>query len=550
MIETSIPVLIVGGGPVGLTLSIDLSKRGVRSLLVDSRSREARAEHPRMDQVSIRSMEHIRRWGELEEVYAAGYPREMTRDTVFATAVLGYELEREPMQADAIRPSPQFSPQKHELCPQNFFDPALQRIALRQPLSSLRYNVKLVGFLEREDGVVARLEDVETGMHTEVFTQFLAACDGANSFVAKELGFGSRNEALLAQSTNVFVRSPALTELANTRPAYRYVLIGEEGVWGSMVNLSGRDVWRLQVLNVPDEQPWSDAEVHAAIVRAIGAQIEYELLSIVPWLRREMVRDRFASERCFLVGDAAHQLSPTGGYGMTTGMGEAFDLSWKLAAVLQGWGGNDLLGSYEAERRPVALRNVAFATANFRRMCEVRKLPGLFGTGQQGEAVRAHAGKAIREAMGGEWESMGIHLGYSYEGSPIVVTEETSPPADSPFNYRQTSRPGARAPHVWLKSDQSTLDLFGSGFVLLVFTDRVDPEPLRQAAELRGVPLRIERIDHEAAARAYERAMVLVRPDGHVAWRGDSLDQDALAIIDRVRGRTYKMSEESRAVQP
>ncbi|WP_052402393.1 FAD-dependent monooxygenase [Muricoccus aerilatus] len=532
----SIPVLIVGGGPVGLALSIDLGWRGIRHLLVERDERAARASHPRMDQVGIRSMEHFRRLGIADVVEAAGFPRDLRRDVIFTTALLDAELAREPFEPDATRAPPPFSPQKHELCPQNFLDPALQAVAHRSAFAEIRYRTSLVGLRDGEDGVLCELEDSATRRRDTVAARYVAGCDGSGSLVAGLAGIGAPEGTTLARSTNLFISAPGLQERIAPPGGYRHILIGPEGAWASMVNMDGRDMWRLQVLGDDRRPGWTEAEAHAAVLRAIGASFPYRLVSIVPWTRREVVMERFSAGRCFLAGDAAHQFSPTGGYGMNTGLGDAFDLSWKLAATLDGWGGPDLLSSYGVERRPVAIRNARRSTLNFERM---RTVPGLPAT--MDAATRSRLGSEIRGAMSEEWESMGIHLGYSYAGSPIVVDEGIGSSGaeaghSDPVNYCPSAAPGARAPHAWLPDGRSTLDLFGQGFVLLQFDDGASPAPLLVAAARSGVPMRHERLEDAGIARLYGRRFVLVRPDGHVAMRCDQLPADADAIIDRVRG--------------
>ncbi len=548
MPDDTTAVLIVGGGPVGLALSIDLSWRGIRHILVERDARAARSRHPRMDQVGIRSMEHFRRLGITAAVEAAGFPRGMRRDVVFATGVLGFEIAREPFEADATRPTPPFSPQKHELCPQNFLDPALQATAERSPLADIRYQTRLVGMQDLGDRVRCELEDA-AGRRT-VIAEYVAGCDGSGSAVAQQLGISAKAAATLACSTNLFIHCPELRQRAAGPGAYRYLLVGPEGVWASMVNMDGRDTWRLQVLGDAERPAWTDAAARAVVERAIGADIDYRIESIVPWIRRELIMDRFAAGRCFLVGDAAHQFSPTGGYGMNTGLGEAFDLSWKLAATLDGWGGPDLLASYEAERRPVAIRNAERATVNFERMRQTRGDPLVAVDTPAGEATRRRLGHEIRESMREEWESMGIHLGYSYAGSPAVCDDGAPGGHSHPADYRQSAHPGGRAPHAWIGPGRSTLDLFGQGFVLLQFDAQADAAPLLEAAERQGMPLRREVIDDPDVARLYGRKLVLVRPDGHVAMRCDRLPDEAAAVIARVRGAGTARPAENVVVRP
>jgi hypothetical protein len=253
------------------------------------------------------------------------------------------------------------------------------------------------------------------------------------------------------------------------------------------------------------------------------------------------VADAYGSRRVFIAGDAAHLNSPTGAFGMNTGMQDAVDLGWKLEAAVRGWGGPRLLASYDAERRPVALRNVREATANLERMLKPRtqKPPKeIFEPGPNGDRARKAFGDAYTEMMKQEWFTIGIHLGYVYEGSPVIVPDGTPRPPEEVMTYTQTARPGSRAPHVWLAPGKSTLDLFGRGFVLLRFSKGAVTEPLERAASSVRMPLSVVDIDNKQAADLYARRLVLVRPDGHVAWRGDTLPADCQALVDTIRGQS------------
>jgi hypothetical protein len=242
----------------------------------------------------------------------------------------------------------------------------------------------------------------------------------------------------------------------------------------------------------------------------------------------------------FIAGDAAHLTSPTGGFGMNMGIQDSVDLGWKLDAAVKGWAGPHLLMSYEIERRPVGMRNVNEATGNLKRMLaprDSRPASEVFEPGPSGERARREFGARYTQMMKREWFAPGIHLGYVYEGSPVIIPDGTPPPPDDVMVYTQTARPGSRAPHVWLAEDESTLDLFGRGFVLLRF-GTASGDALVHAASRRNVPLLTFDIQSEEAKTVYERRLVLVRPDGHVAWRADSdpSDAEALRIVDTVCG--------------
>jgi hypothetical protein len=230
---------------------------------------------------------------------------------------------------------------------------------------------------------------------------------------------------------------------------------------------------------------------------------------------------------------------------MNTGIQDAVDLSWKLAAVIEGWGGDGLLDSYSIERQPIGTRNVSEASGNLRRMLSVPPCPDLLDDTPQGAATRERVGREFSEAMRREWFTLGAHLGYRYEGSPVCWPDGSEAPPDDPRSYTPTARPGHRAPHAFLADGRSTLDLFGRGFTLLGFDASAgEVAPLVAAAKEREVPLTFIAIDDPKIASLYQRKFLLVRPDGHVAWRNDRMPEDALCIIDVVRGASDQCSME------
>ena len=534
------PVLIVGAGPIGLALAGDLGLRGIACTLIERT--DGSVQQPKMDMVGIRTMEHCRRWGIVPWVHEAGYNRAYPQDCAWVTTLSGYEFGREVFPAPQDEKCPPQSPQKRERCPQNFFDPVLRRFAERSPGVHLVYNTELVKFEEHEDGVTATVRDVATGKEIRVEADYLVGTDGGASMVRQALGIVMTGEPALTYTTNVVFRTKNLEQLHDKRPAYRYIFIGPEGTWATLVAINGRDQWRFSLVGDDNKQTMTEEQMRAAIVRAVGREFDFEILSMLPWIRRQLVAESYGTKRVFVAGDAAHLTSPTGGFGMNTGIQDAVNLSWKLAARLQGWGGEQLLDSYEFEMRPVALRNVAEATDNLKRMLSPRvssPAKEVFEDGPGSEQARIEFGNRYTEQMRREWFSIGIHLGYMYEGSPIVVADGTPQPPDEVSTYVQTARPGSRAPHVWLAEGQSTLDLFGREFVLLCFgSDVPDAGAFVAAAQQRNVPFKVVPIDHAEAAALYERRLVLVRPDGQVAWRADEMPVDPLSVIDVVRGAT------------
>jgi 2-polyprenyl-6-methoxyphenol hydroxylase-like FAD-dependent oxidoreductase len=529
------PVLIVGGGPVGLALAGDLGWRGIRCTLIERT--DGSIYQPRMDLVGIRTMEFCRRWGLVGAVEASPYPRDYAQDNIYLTSLAGYELGRERFPGIGQAPPPSQSPQRRERCPQNMFDPILRDFAAAQASVTMRYRTRLFSVSQDSEAVTAVIEDARSGAHEEIKARYIVGCDGGASLVRETFSIDMHGQPVLTYTTNVIFRCPHLLALHDKGKAYRHILIGPEGTWATIVAINGRDQWRFSLIGDRTQHRYTNAEIEAAIRRAVGRDFEFEILSAVPWVRRELVAETYRRGRAFIAGDAAHVMSPTGGFGMNTGIGDAVDLSWKLAAVIDGWGGDSLLDSYTAERQLVGARNVAEASDNLHRMLSVGAHPDIVDDTPQGAATRAKVGREFSETMRREWFTLGIHLGYRYEGSPICWPDGSPPPPDEARTYVPTARPGHRAPHAWLADGRSTLDLFGRGFTLLGFGAPADEAAaLLDAARARRVPVEFVALAEPQVAELYQRRFVLVRPDGHVAWRDDRMPPDPMRVIDVVRG--------------
>jgi 2-polyprenyl-6-methoxyphenol hydroxylase-like FAD-dependent oxidoreductase len=533
-----IPVLIVGAGPVGLALAGDLGWRGLSCMVVEQT--DGRIEQPKMDLVGVRTMEFCRRWGIADWVRDAPYPGDYPQDCVFLTGLDGFELGRERFPGRAFEACPPQSPQKRERVPQDMFDPILERFARSFDCVSLQYQTALASFRDGAERVEATLRDTRTGATRTVTADYLVGADGGASTVREGAGISMSGSGALTYTTNVLFRCADFPSLHRMGKAYRFIFIGPEGTWLTIVAVNGGDRFRMSIVGTPDKVNHSEADIRAALRRAMGKDFDYEILSVMRWVRRELVADRYGGGRVFLAGDSAHLMSPTGALGMNTGIQDAVDLGWKLEAVLRGWGGADLLASYESERRPVALRNVAASTENLGRMLSTRDRkppPQIFTAGAEADAIRAEYGAWFTETMRHEWFMNGFHLGYRYDDSPIVCPDGTPAPPLEGSTYTQTARPGARGPHVGLPDGSSTLDLFGRGFTLLrIGPDAPGGEGLLQAAADAGVPIRAVALDRPEVREAYQRALVLVRPDGHVAWRDEAEPRQPVAVIDAVRG--------------
>jgi 2-polyprenyl-6-methoxyphenol hydroxylase-like FAD-dependent oxidoreductase len=546
-IET--PVLIVGGGPVGLALALDLGWRGAPCTVVEQG--DGMVDHPKIGIIQVRTMEFFRRWGIAERVRKAGFPDDYELSITFCTSLGGHLLAKEPYPSIAEAPTPEWTPERRQRCPQMWLNPLLQRAAQEQTPVSIRLRHKLESFEQHPTHVAARVRDLATDEIVEVRAQYMVACDGATSPIREALGIGMQGKARLSYSVGIMVEIEDLLDRVGKDEAERYIFVGPEGTWGNWTVVDGKNLWRFTILGSAEKLDLDRLDVADWVRRALGRDdIPFEVHSVLPWRRAELIADTFRRGRVLLAGDSAHIMSPTGGMGMNTGLGDVVDLGWKLDAVIRGWGAPELLETYESERRPVAIRNAAASTHNFKSWQPVESTAAILDESPEGEALRRRIGDGLRESTRLDWESWGLQVGYRYEGSPAIVADGTPPTPDDYGSYAPTARPGSRAPHAWMADGQSTLDLFGKGFVLLCFegSNGRDVAALQDAAATRAVPLTIVPVPDREIAGLYERCLVLVRPDGHVAWRGDSVPS-ADIVIDTARGHNVRASSQSRELK-
>ena len=529
---TRIPVLIAGAGPVGLSLAIELAYRGIRCLIVEQT--DGSVDFPTTNLANTRTCEHLRRWGIAEIMrYQSGYPTDYPRNYLFVTRMTGYEIARfnHPANGDPDARSP-YSPEGRLWISKPYFDPVLHKHVAALTTVQLRYETVFESFQQEDKRVFCEIVDVKGGQEEWIEADYLVGCDGGRSKIRRALGI--QYEGVFSQGMNVAVlfRSPLLEHTPHG-PAVQYQIINSQ-INGAIAAVDGKELWRLNIRNIKEEQ--LDAlNAPEKLRAALGENVPFELLAVRPWTGHCVMAERYQHDRVFLAGDAAHLNWPAGGFGMNTGIGDAVDIGWKLAAVLQGWGGPRLLDSYTTERKPIAMINVNEAAemrASFDHQTPFS--PKIEEDSEEGSELREEARAAIMRTRAKEFQhdSAGIELGYRYENSPICIADGTPPPPLDHGHYVPSTWPGSRAPHLWLKDGRSTLDLFGKGFVLLGFTEG-PTSSFTDAAQRAGVPLEAIGIDDEKVRASYERNFVLVRPDGHVAWRGNEIPNNTNDIIEK-----------------
>lgn len=544
-VDPIIDVLIVGAGPVGLGLALDLGRRGVRSTVLERAPGTGTELLAKASVIDERSMEFLRLLGVRDEVAHAGFPDDLPGDTVFCTRLAGGRLiGRLEMPSTAARELPPQSSEVLRRCPQFLFDPVLARAVVRQGMARLRYGVEVVACEERRDddadAVTCVVRSVRDGTEEHIRARYLVACDGATSTIRRQVGieWDGKN---LGYAVSAIVRIDNLERLHDFgEPAERYMFISPEGTWANFTTIDGRSLWRFSVVGGQEKVDVAALDLPGVLRRALGrGDVAYEIVRVSQWRRSQFLADRYHSRggRVVLAGDSAHTMSPTGGHGLNTGLGDAADLSWMLQALLEGWGGPGLLPAYQTERRPVAVRNGTGSTRNFGLWTDRQGRDLLLQDGPEADAQRRALGETMATNMRQEFQSLGLALGYSYADSPLVVPDGSPAPPDDAELYVQTARPGHRAPHCWLEDGRSTIDLFGRGFVLLSFgQDSPGDKSILKAAQKIGLPLERVAVVEKEAADLYQRRLVLVRPDGMVAWRGDDLPENVQGLLDTVRG--------------
>jgi len=514
-------VIIVGAGPVGLTLAIDLGRRGVRCILLEQK--EAPQFFPKMERCNARTMEIYRRLGIVEQVRDAGFPRDAPMDVFIVTSLIEPPLLHLPYpsvaqaQAEIAACNDGSMPREpYQLISQYTLEPLLKSIAERMPNVDVRYGCEFTFFAQDEGGVRARVKigsDIK-----EISAFYLAGCDGGSSAVRRQLDIKLQGEANLMQFRQALFRCDDLFARIPIGKGRHYHVADKQATF-----LIVQDSTRHFTLHAVVD---NDADMATMFEKTVAMKINYEMLSVGQWRQNLLLADSYGQGRVFLAGDAVHLVIPTGGLGMNSGVGDAVDLSWKLAATLQGWGGPQLLTSYEIERRQIGARNVDASrhASRGRRAWRAAWKPNIRDDTPEGSVTRANLTAIADVEQRKSNEMIGAELGYRYEGSPVIWPEVGEGPVPDFMKYQPSAWPGARLPHVWLADGRALHDCIGEGYTLLRLKTHADAAPLAQAFASHAAPFTVLDVNEDRPRDIYGCDLLLLRPDLHVVWRGNRLD--------------------------
>lgn len=525
-----VQVLISGGGPVGLAAAVELGRRGVDCLVVEPRPTVSRT-RPRCKTLNVRTMEHLRRWGLADRLRErAPLPASWSQDIVFCTSLSGWELSRF-TGVLGLAPDGDRFPEVGQQAPQYVLEEVLREALDELDTCRLVLGSRVAAVRQDDDAVSVTVENA-FGDRSTVTAEYVIGCDGPRSVVREEIGSRYLGGRALRPNFGMVFESRGLWNQVRHGPAVQYWIINQAAP--ALVGpLDRTGTWWAIAFNVDRET--GEREAHRIIDEVAGLPVKARVLSTDPWTARMQIVDRMRHGRVFLAGDAAHLNPPFGGHGLNTGIGDAVDLGWKLAAVLAGWGGTHVLDSYEHERRPVQERVIREATANMRVLSTELLADNLDDADQTGSDARRAAGDRIQETKKAEFHSLDLVLGLHIAASPIVPAE--------PDRKARTAQAGARLPHIFLNDGRSLYDLLGNDLTLLTLGHGTSHEVIEEAARARDVPLTVVKLP-EAAHRDYVALLgarlLLVRPDQVVGWLGDKAPEDALTLVDTLAGRSHE----------
>jgi 2-polyprenyl-6-methoxyphenol hydroxylase-like FAD-dependent oxidoreductase len=520
--EVDADVVIVGAGPVGLATAIELATRGISCILLE---REVRAGHaPRAKTTHTRTREHLRRWGIAHDLAAAApFGVDYPSHVLFVTRLAGQLIARFEHALNCSPKRDERYSEHSQWIPQYKLEEVLRMHVASLPLAKVEFGQEYVSFEQDDDGVQIGVRDAANGEMRTMSARYLVGADGARSVVRDQIGAQMIGTYGLSRNYNTIFRAPGLAEAHPHGPGIMYWQINAD-VPSLIGPMDEPDLWYFMPTMVPEGVRLSEAETLDMIRRSTGIDLPYEILSSDEWVASRLLADKYSVGRVFLAGDACHLHPPFGGFGMNMGIADGVDLGWKLAATLQGWGGAGLLDSYEAERRFAHEYVMDEAEKNHSLNPNRLFLPEMEALSPAGEQARGEVADLVWANKVNEFYALGVVLGICYQYSPVIVDDGTMKDWTRSRDYVPAAIPGSLAPHRWLEGDRSLYDLFGPGFTLLALlgADEDDIAAAQHDAAARNIPLRVVRLEDPDIAALYGARLALVRPDQHIAFRGDT----------------------------
>jgi 2-polyprenyl-6-methoxyphenol hydroxylase-like FAD-dependent oxidoreductase len=539
-------VLIVGAGPVGLTLAMDLAGRGVKVTIAEIRH-YAEPPNVKCNHVSSRTMEQFRRLGVAKALREAGLPGDYPNDVVFRTRMTGEEITRisipcredrytETEGPDAWWPTAEPPHRINQI----FLEPILLHHTASLDNVTLLNRTQVTQFTQDDDGVHAKLLNLDDQSTFDIHASFMVGCDGGGSNVRKQIGAQLEGTAVIQRVQSTHIRAPQLLGLMPGKPAWCYYSVNPDRC-GTVFAIDGQETWLVHNHLNPDEPEFDSVDRDASIRHILGVDqsFEYSVISKEDWVGRRLVSNRFRDRHVFIAGDAAHLWVPYAGYGMNAGIADAVHLAWLLAAHLQGWGAPSILDAYEAERQPITEQVSNFAMDHAQKMIKARRAvpANIEANDALGAKAREELGQEAYELNVQQFCCAGLNFGYYYSDSPLIMADDEAPPPYTMGGFTPSTVPGCRAPHFWLHDGRSLYDAFGPGYTLLRFAPQLDVHEAMDEAKAQGVPLTLLSIKpQDAPPDIYQHPLVLCRADQHVVWRGHELPHNLTQWVARLRG--------------
>jgi 2-polyprenyl-6-methoxyphenol hydroxylase-like FAD-dependent oxidoreductase len=536
-------VLIVGAGPVGLTLAMDLAKRGIKVVIAEIRH-YAEPPNVKCNHVAARTMEQFRRLGIVEKVRNAGLPSDYPNDVVFRTTVTGTELSRIPIPCrdtrytetqgpDAWWPTPEPPHRINQI----YLEPILLEHAAGMANVTLLNRTQVLSFEQGTNNVTAKAKNIDTDATLTINARYMVGCDGGRSEVRKQMGARLEGTAVIQRVQSTYIRAPRLKDLIKGTPAWSCYVMNPRRC-GTVFAIDGDEQWLIHNHLHPDEPEFDSIDRDNSIrtILGVASEFEYEVISKEDWVGRRLVANRFRNGNVFLAGDAAHIWMPYAGYGMNAGIADALNLSWLLSAHLQGWANESILNAYEAERQSITEQVSQFAMSHAQQMIKMKKAvpSNIEEMSEAGAALREQVGKDAYELNVQQFCCAGLNFGYFYDASPIIIKDAEQAPAYSMGSFTESTVPGCRAPHFWLENGKSLYDDFGDGYTLLKFDTNTEVKPLENAMTAKQVPLTVLPINATKIPASYTNKFVLCRTDQHIVWRGDVLPSDLTKFVNQL----------------